>query len=112
MQHRANNLEKIRQYDRERSKLAHRRQQLQELSIRTNKDPIRKRAHDMTSNAIRDGKLTRPSACSECLQECKPEAHHDDYTKPLDVRWLCRSCHCRHHRLESLSLRYTLASAL
>jgi hypothetical protein len=32
--------------------------------------------------------------------------------KPLDVRWLCRSCHCRHHRLQSLSLRHHLAPAL
>lgn len=27
-------------------------------------------------------------------------AHHDDYSKPLDVRWLCRWHHAEHHRLQ------------
>jgi hypothetical protein len=27
------------------------------------------------------------------------EAHHEDYSKPLDVMWLCRSCHLSYHKL-------------
>jgi ribosomal protein S27AE len=48
------------------------------------------------SEAIRKGELTR-STCETCGAE-KAEAHHDDYSKPLDVRWLCRQCHAAHHR--------------
>lgn len=42
--------------------------------------------------AKRDGTLLRPDGCEEC-GGAGPVAHHDDYTKPLDVRWLCQSCH-------------------
>lgn len=37
--------------------------------------------------------------CEVCGAE-KSEAHHDDYTKPLSVRWLCRSHHRLHHERE------------
>ena len=47
--------------------------------------------------AIKHGFLIRPSFCSKCLKECKPEGHHDDYDKPLEVRWLCRICHNHEH---------------
>ena len=49
-------------------------------------------------NAIKSGKLVRPTNCSNCNKEGRIEAHHDDYTKPLEIRWLCRSCHSEHHR--------------
>lgn len=46
--------------------------------------------------AIYRGELVRQS-CEKCGKE-KTMAHHDDYSKPLDVRWLCSSCHVKHHR--------------
>jgi hypothetical protein len=102
--HRLLNIEKINEYDRARSSQPKRIKQLEKLVKRNNSDPVRRRAHQATSNAIRDGRLIRPDFCSICGKQCKPEAHHDDYTRPLNVRWLCRSCHCRHHRLESIRL--------
>ena len=45
--------------------------------------------------AVRVGKLTKQT-CEECGAE-KAEAHHDDYAKPLEVRWLCRSHHRQWH---------------
>lgn len=46
--------------------------------------------------AIACGKLVR-LPCEECQVE-PAQAHHDDYDKPLDVRWLCGSCHSLLHR--------------
>jgi hypothetical protein len=106
--HREQHGERIRAYDRERAKRPHRKAQLRSLIERHQQDPQRRIAHQMTSNAIRDGKLTRPDTCSTCGKQCKPEGHHDDYSKPLEVRWLCRSCHCRHHRLEQLAAQRQL----
>lgn len=45
--------------------------------------------------AITTGKLVR-QPCEECGAE-KTDAHHDDYAKPLEVRWLCRSHHRQWH---------------
>lgn len=45
--------------------------------------------------AIESGRIER-QPCSQC-GVAEAEAHHDDYTKPLEVRWLCRRCHRRHH---------------
>lgn len=64
--------------------------------VREQEDPRRrvlKRARDAVSHAIRDGRLER-GAC-EVGDDCSGpiHAHHDDYSKPLDVRWLCK----RHH---------------
>lgn len=63
------------------------------------RDPIKRHATNMTSGAIRNGRLVR-KPCEKCGTE-KVEAHHDDYTKPLDVRWLCRRHHLEHHGKES-----------
>lgn len=43
--------------------------------------------------AILSGKLLKPTCCSKCGAETKIEGHHEDYTKPLEVIWVCRSCH-------------------
>ena len=42
---------------------------------------------------VTTGKLTRASHCSKCGKEGKTRAHHEDYNKPLEIIWLCGSCH-------------------
>lgn len=56
--------------------------------------PDRTRAHNAVSNAIRAGRLER-QPCEVCGK--KAQAHHDDYSKPLDVRWLCPLHHTAVH---------------
>lgn len=38
----------------------------------------------------------KPQTCEVCGE--KAEKHHDDYSKPLEVRWLCRKHHLGLHR--------------
>lgn len=60
--------------------------------------PEKYKAHVAAGNAIRDGRLIR-EPCFMCGTE-KVEAHHVDYSKPLDVIWLCPMCHKRIHAYE------------
>ena len=55
---------------------------------------IRYRARIILNHAVRDGKLTR-KPCEICNK--KAEGHHDDYSKPLKVRWFCFKHHRKHH---------------
>lgn len=110
--HRKANLEKIREYDKQRSNQPHRVKARQEYvkteigkqaktraTVAYNKRyPMKYAAHVITGNALRDGKLSSASNCSVCNSTTKIEGHHDDYTKPLHLRWLCEKCHKEWHR--------------
>lgn len=59
-------------------------------------DPRREKAHGLVYRALKAGKLKKPTKCEGCGAEGKRlQGHHDDYDKPLDVRWLCPKCHSR-----------------
>lgn len=47
--------------------------------------------------SIARGLMIRPKSCSVCGCDGKINGHHDDYNKPLSVRWLCSSCHADWH---------------
>jgi hypothetical protein len=56
------------------------------------------RAHRRVRRAIQSGQLVRPEACPRCSRTDLPiEAHHADYSRPLDVEWCCRACHLGEH---------------
>ena len=51
------------------------------------------RARSSVLEAIRSGKLKKPTTCERCGQRGIIDGHHEDYKKPLVVIWLCRPCH-------------------
>ena len=58
-------------------------------------------AYRAVKTAIKNGVLLRPSVCQNCGTIPKPttdgraaiQAHHADYSRPLDVEWICAKCH-------------------
>ena len=96
--HRQDNVERIREYDRERSKSPKRIAALSEQTKRYRvMNRVKYQAHTAVNNALARGKLIKPDACSECKKSGAIHGHHDDYRKPLVVRWLCAVCHSAWH---------------
>lgn len=60
------------------------------------KYPEKVRAQNAVAYALRHGTLVK-GPCQHCTTTEDICAHHADYAKPLDVVWLCRACHIRHH---------------
>jgi ribosomal protein S27AE len=54
------------------------------------------RAHQLIRNAKRRGVL-KNMMCEQCGSD-KSVAHHDDYSKPLEIRWLCQMHHLDWHK--------------
>lgn len=58
-------------------------------------------ANAAVDTAVRAGRLKRPEACSACGQKAsRIHGHHHDYSKPLEVQWLCPRCHKLAHLKE------------
>lgn len=78
-----------------------------------NENAEKRACHMILNNAVRDGRAIKPDACQSCGKtNCRVEGHHHDYTKPLDVEWLCRSCHVAEHRKQDEALSVLHKSAL
>jgi hypothetical protein len=92
--HRVEHLEAIREYDRNRP---HRNASAEAQRQRRALFSAAHRAHVAVGNALASGDLTR-MPCEMC-GSTPADGHHDDYAKPLDVRWLCRPHHIQHHVL-------------
>ena len=57
-------------------------------------NPEKRKAHNKVKNALRSGKIHRHPCC---ICGNKAEAHHEDYSKPLEIIWLCREHHSKRH---------------
>ena len=65
------------------------------------KSPDKRAAHVILGNAVRSGLIEKPNSCSRCGKievSRRIHAHHHDYTKPVDVTWLCTQCHKDEHK--------------
>ncbi len=55
--------------------------------------------HYAVRNAIRRSELIKPKRCTQCNRKIRMLGHHPNYTKPLDVLWVCHDCHMAFHHL-------------
>jgi len=114
--HRSDNIEKVRDYDRKRGQSEERKQKnkdYQEYMKKFEPERWRKMRYEATKKqraksrfkyiaksrvqyAKKTGKLKQLN-CEVC-GSTKTEAHHPDYSKPLDVIWLCDKCHKEEHK--------------
>lgn len=111
------NIDKVMEYDRNRpnakernernkanAKLPHARKNARMRGDKwASKNKHKVKAANAVNNAVRDGRLTR-GPCEVC-GDTKVQGHHDDYSKPLAVRWLCVTHHSLHHKQEREKLR-------
>jgi hypothetical protein len=60
--------------------------------------PLQRTAHQQLRRAVLAGKVVKPNACTACgTTERRIHGHHSDYSKPLQVEWLCTVCHADLH---------------
>jgi len=63
--------------------------------------PEKAKARRAVSHAVQRGKICKPEICERCEKRVESpvnmHAHHHDYSKPLEVEWLCRNCHVDRH---------------
>ena len=67
-------------------------------------NPEKIRAQTTVENALKANRLTKPTQCEDCGRGARLHGHHSDYTRPLEVNWLCPLCHSARHS-ETLHLR-------
>ena len=61
------------------------------------------KARGILTDAVAHGRIIKPEHCEICKKptlKSKLHGHHDDYSKPLEVRWMCLPCHADYHRRE------------
>lgn len=64
------------------------------------------KAHDDARRTFKKAldrkEIQKPNRCTDCLRwmrkKSRLQGHHPDYSKPLEVIWLCEPCHQERHR--------------
>lgn len=77
----------------------HKKRQLEKTLESKKRYPEKEKARWMLREAVKRGKLER-LPCEICKVP-NAQGHHEDYSKPLDVIWLCQTHHGERHRTKS-----------
>jgi len=104
--HRSKNKKKLSDQSKVRYEKNKHSQTYKSNKIKTSKkydenNPEKRKAHALVRTALRNGTLKKKN-CEVCNSK-DSESHHDDYSKPLEVRWLCRKHHIEHHNKQRMS---------
>lgn len=68
--------------------------------------PEKAKAHNAVATAVRWGRLKPPDCCEVCKLASKVHGHHEDYSRPLEVIWVCPDCHKGLHHPHRLPKRH------
>lgn len=98
--------QKERDYDTQRGKTPERKAAAKEWKVKNSERvAMVMRTAQLVHRALRQGLLVKAERCEECgVPSTKLQAAHSDYSKPLDVRWLCSSCHSRWDQIDPKTL--------
>ena len=99
IENRNNKIDYYREYDRKRGC----RQNKEYHMAWRRKFPNKNKAHVIVASAMKSCKLFK-EPCEECGTDENIHAHHDDYLKPLNVRWLCAAHHSQWHKKHGAGL--------
>jgi hypothetical protein len=67
------------------------------LKNKRRSDKRYQQCHNALDRAVQKGEITRPDFCQVCGKKAIVIGHHCDYSKPLNVVWLCNTCHGLYH---------------
>lgn len=112
-ENRSDNLDYYRSYDRMRyredderkarcqamGKTVSMEYRVQKQRERRQADPSKYLARQKVERAVAKGQIAKADNCFFCASSDKLQAHHHDYSKPLDVFWLCPPCHGKLHTI-------------
>ena len=100
--HRRDNIDKYRILDkaiRQKPKVIKYRREMTKAWIKRN--PEAYKAQYLLRNAVRDKRIKKLTSCEKCGKpHYRLNGHHEDYSKPLEVIWLCPVCHSAEHYKE------------
>lgn len=94
---RSENHEAIRDQKREYRKRTREERRIQSRNYYKKIDHKKIKARGLLNHKIRSKQIIRPELCEDCMQKTELHGHHHDYDKPLEVKWLCSSCHAKEH---------------